>query len=326
MNFVSRDPARQNDAALVSVLREVAAFGDNPGDLSMHVFEPGRRARRCPAVVVLHGCTQTALGFDAASGWSRLAEEHGFVLIYPEQKRSNNEQGCFSWFLPGDVTRGGGEVESIRRMVDWAVKELSVDAGSVFACGLSAGGAMANAMLATYPELFAGGAIIAGLPYGAASGVSDAFDAMYVGKVKDPGRWGDLVRAAARGRDGANFEGVWPRVSIWYGTRDHVVKPINAGELVKQWTDVHRVGAARPATDQLGPATRRAWRDGAGRDCVTAYTVPDIGHGVPVDDTDPPAPFFIPSGLAATRQIATDFGLLDQARSRGLLSLLGLVT
>ena len=320
MNFISRDPARQG-AAMSPGLREVEAFGANPGDLRMHVFEPGQRARRCPAVVVLHGCTQTAAGFDEASGWSRLAERHGFVLIYPEQKRSNNEQGCFSWFLPLDVARDGGEAASIRSMVAWAVDGLSVDAGSVFVCGLSAGGAMACAVLATSPDLVAGGAIIAGLPYGAATGVSDALDAMYVGKVKDAGRWGDLVRTASCGWDGA-----WPTVSIWHGTRDHVVRPINAGELVKQWTNVHRVGAASPEVDGVGPATRRVWRDDAGRGCVTTYTVPDLGHGVPVDDADPPAPFFIPAGLAATRRIAADFGLLEWGKRKSLLSVLSLNT
>ena len=326
MNFVSRDPARRLDVPPSSILREIAAFGDNPGELRLHVFEPGRRARRCPAVVVLHGCTQTAAGFDAASGWSRLAEVHGFVLIYPEQTRGNNDQGCFSWFLPADVARGGGEAASIRSMVEWAVEALAVDPGAVFVCGLSAGGAMASAMLAAYPELFAGGAVIAGLPYGAASSVSEALDAMYVGKVRDAARWGDLVRAAASGRAGARFEGRWPTVSVWHGTRDHVVRPINAGEIVKQWTNVHGVGAGHPATDMVGTATRRIWHDGDGRGCVTAYTVPDLGHGVPVADAAPPAPFFLPASLSATRQIAADFGLLDRTRPTGILSLLGLVT
>ena len=146
------------------------------------------------------------------------------------------------------MTRGGGEVASIHSMVGWAVGTLSVDADRVFVCGLSAGGAMAGAMLAGYPELFGGGAIIAGLPFGAAASVSEALDAMYVGKVKEPVRWGDLVRAAC-GREAGRPDAGWPAVSIWYGTRDRVVKPINAGELVKQWTDVHEVGAAEPVTD-----------------------------------------------------------------------------
>ena len=297
-------------------LTTVDRFGPNPGDLKMHLYEPPVRAKRCPCVIVLHGCTQTAAGYDIGSGWSRLAEEHGFVLIYPEQKRSNNEKTCFSWFQPDDVSRDRGEVASIRQMLAWTITERNVDPGNVFVCGLSAGGAMAAALLATYPETFEAGAIIAGLPYGAATNVSEAFDAMFVGRIKDAGKWGDKVRSAS------NHIGSWPRISVWHGTKDPVVKPINAGELVKQWTNVHGVGAERPSVEQIGPVTRRVWRDVDGYECVTDYVVPDLGHGVPVDDRSPPAPFFIPAGLSATRQIAEDFGLLAPRKPNRLLSLI----
>lgn len=257
-----------------------------------------------PCVVVLHGCTQKAASFDAASGWSDLADAHGFVVLYAEQKPSNNEQTCFSWFQPDDVRRGSGEVASIRAMVGWAVTHLAVDAQRIFICGLSAGGAMANAMLAAYPEVFAGGAIIAGLPYGAARNVSSAFEAMARGRIHDPGVWGDAVRNAS------DHAGPWPAVAIWHGTNDAVVRSINAGELVKQWTNVHAVGAVRPETDRVGPAARRIWRDEDGGACVREYLLAGMGHGAPVDDPDPPAPFFLPTGLSSTHQIAEDFGIL----------------
>ena len=321
MDFDPGGPKRADygtTAASVGTLREIADFGTNPGKLRMYAYEPARRAKTCPAVVVLHGCSQTASGFDIASGWSKLAEENGFLLVYPEQKRSNNEQTCFSWYQPEDVTRGRGEVESIRQMIDRAVTGLGVDAASVFICGLSAGGAMTAAMLAAYPELFAGGAIIAGLPYGAASNVSEALDAMYVGKIKDAPKWGDRVR------DASSHAAPWPKVAIWHGTGDSIVKPINAGELVKQWTNVHEVGAEQPEIAQIGTATRRIWRNADGCECVTDYMIPGLGHGVPVDDVDPPAPFFLPAGLSATCQIAEDFGLLDKHRPNRLMSLVGL--
>ncbi len=313
-------PHRSDDVSTLPGLRRIDGFGSNPGGLLCHIFVPPRRAERAPCVVVLHGCGQTAAGFDAASGWSRLAAEHGFLLLYPEQTPRNNSKTCFSWFEPG--TRGRDEVESIRQMVDWAVAELG--AGTLFVCGLSAGGAMAAAMLAIHPERFAAGAIIAGLPYGAASGAGEAFDAMVVGRIRDARKWGDLVRAAS------GHAGPWPEVAVWFGTADAVVKPINAGELVKQWTDVHGVGAGTPETDRLGRATRRTWRDGGGGACVTLYSVPDLGHGVPVDVADPPAPFFLPAGIAATQQIAADFGLLSrptrEVAAEHLLSLLGVAT
>ena len=308
------------------VLREVERFGTNPGNLRMFVAAPqgGARGRR-PLVVVLHGCTQTAAGYDAASGWSRLGARHGFVVVYAEQRRVNNDQTCFSWFRPLDIARTGGEAESIREMVAKATTECGVDVRRVFVCGLSAGGAMACAMLATYPDVFAAGAVIAGLPYGAAASASDAFEAMYGGKVKEARVWGGLVRTAAAG-----YAGGWPRVAVWQGTADRVVKPINAGELVKQWTNVHGVGAATPVEDEVGPASRRIWRDAAGRACVTEYALAGLGHGAPVADREPPAPFFLPAGLSSTAQIAADFGLTAPAQAlikapvKRLLSMIGL--
>ena len=319
MGLFQGDTARHDEAARRPTpdLLAVEAFGTNLGNLGMYIYEPSTRAKRRPCVIVLHGCTQTPRGYDTASGWSRLAEEHGFLLIYPEQKRSNNERTCFSWFQPQDVTRDHGEVESIRQMLDWAIAERNVDPANVFVCGLSAGGAMAGAMLATYPERFVAGAVIAGLPYGAAAGIAEAMDAMFVGRTKGAGKWGDIVRAASP------HAGPWPRVTMWHGSEDTTVRPINAGELVKQWTNVHGVGAEEPSVDQIGAITRRIWRDADGCECVTEYMVPGIGHGTPVADATPPAPFFIPAGISATRQIAEDFGLLARSKPNRLFSLIG---
>ena len=303
-------------------LREVAHFGANPGNLRMLVAAPPAKRGRRPLVVVLHGCSQTAAGYDAASGWSRLAAEHDFVVLYPEQRRANNDQTCFSWFRPQDIARIGGEAESIREMVAKTTTDLGIDVRRVFVCGLSAGGAMVAAMLATYPEVFAGGAIIAGLPYGAATSAGEAFEAMYSGKVKEARVWGGLVRAACGGHAGS-----WPSVAIWQGTADRVVKPLNAGELVKQWVEVHGVGAESPSEDRAGPAARRTWRDRAGRACVTEYMLPGLGHGAPIGAADPPAPFFLPAGLSSTAQIAADFGLTTPPKPpvKRLLSMIGLV-
>lgn len=299
-------------------LREIERFGANPGNLRMFIAAPAGSQRR-PLVVVLHGCTQKAAGYDAASGWSRLAEKHGFVVVFAQQRRANNDQTCFSWFRPMDIARIGGEVESIREMVAKATTDFGVDVRRVFVCGLSAGGAMAAAMLATYPEVFAGGAIIAGLPYGAAASAGEAFEAMYSGKTKEARVWGSLVRTASNG-----YTGAWPRVAIWQGTDDRVVRPVNAGELVKQWTDVHGVGSVTPFEDKAGRATRRIWPDAAGRPCVTQYTLEGLGHGAPIAASEPPAPFFLPAGLSSTEQIAADFGLTAKPSVKPLPSMTSL--
>jgi len=99
----------------------------------------------------------------------------GFALLLPEQQRTNNPNSCFNWFQSGDIERGHGEAASIRQMVATMVSDHGIDPARVFVTGLSAGGAMTPVMLATYPEVFAGGAIIGGLPYGAATNIAAGF-------------------------------------------------------------------------------------------------------------------------------------------------------
>ena len=299
--------------------RDFATFGSNPGNLRMLLYVPklGGHPLR-PLVVALHGCTQSAKGFAEASGWLELAARHHFLLLLPEQRAVNNQKTCFSWFEPNKTRRGEGEVASIRQMITTTIAENDADPNHVFICGFSAGGAMAGAMLATYPEVFAGGAIIAGLPYGAAATPSEAFDCMFTGRIKEPRIWGDAVRAASP------HTGPWPSVAVWQGTADTVVKPINAGELVKQWTNVHGLGAAAPSEDHVGDVTRRVWHDDARRARVIEYSVPGLGHGMPIDGDAPPAPFFAPAGISASSRIARDWGLIREPKSKAILSLLGI--
>ena len=89
-----------NRAGASSRLIETVGFGSNPGDLKMFSYQPDdQRARqRTALVVVLHGCTQNAAGYDTGAGWSRLAARYGFALLMPEQKASNNGNACFNWF------------------------------------------------------------------------------------------------------------------------------------------------------------------------------------------------------------------------------------
>lgn len=312
--FAAADVAAHDGASDggAPALREMFDFGTNPGNLRMFMppDPPGAGSAPRPLVVVLHGCTQTAESYDDGAGWSRLARRHGFAVLYPEQRRANNDGACFSWFRPLDVARTGGEVESIRQMVATAVAGRGLDASRVFVCGLSAGGAMAAALLAAYPDVFAGAASIAGLPVGSATGAGEAYEAMIGGRSRDAHVWGQFVRRAAEG-----FGGPWPPIAVWHGTADRVVRPINAGELCRQWVDVHGLGGQTPAEDRIGPAERRTWRDAAGRVCVRQYMLPGLGHGAPVADVAPPAPFFLPAGLSSTLQIATDFGLVGAVGS-----------
>ncbi|WP_243444682.1 extracellular catalytic domain type 1 short-chain-length polyhydroxyalkanoate depolymerase [Sphingosinicella humi] len=135
-------------------LRELAGFR-NPGNLRSLFYVPEALEAQAPLLVVLHGCTQSARSYDRGAGWSRLADRHGFALLYPEQKRENNPNLCFNWYQRGDTTRGSGEAASIAGMIEAMKSRFPIDGERVFVTGLSAGGAMTSVMLATYPELFA---------------------------------------------------------------------------------------------------------------------------------------------------------------------------
>jgi feruloyl esterase len=294
-----------------TALTRVEGFGSNPGNLGMLTYVPERLAASPALVVVLHGCTQTPEGYNDGAGWSDLADRHGFVLLFPEQTAANNPKSCFSWFLPDDTARGSGEALSIRQMIERAVQDHGVDRSRIFVTGLSAGGAMAAALLATYPELFNAGAIIAGLPYGAARNVQEALECMFQGRTRSAREWGDLVRAASPHR------GAWPRVSIWHGASDHVVQPTNATELVKQWTDVHGLPVMPSERNLLASHSREVWRDGAGREVVESFAIPGMGHGTPLavgqGDMEGGAagPFMLDVGLSSSHHIARFFGLAE---------------
>ena len=272
------------------------------------VLPPG-----APLVVVLHGCTQKAGRFDAGTGWSTLADRHGFALLFPEQRAANNSHGCFNWFESADITRGQGEVASIRAMVASMAQGGRIDPARVFVTGLSAGGAMASALLATYPDVFAAGAVIAGLPYRCASGTQAALSAMHRPAHRAGSQWGDLVRQASPAPQRK------PIVAIWHGDADATVAPANATAHASQWCDVHGLGDAAGMDDIVDGVPHRSWRDARGIVRVELYTVPRLGHGVPIDPAAPgdrgvgqAMPYVLPARVASTWRIARSWGLVPE--------------
>ena len=304
-------PAPSYLDARPSRLVEVTGFEPAPGNLRMLSYVPDGLSPGAPLVVVLHGCTQTAAGYDHGTGWSALADRLGFALLLPEQQRVNNPNSCFTWFAPEDSERGRGEPLSIRHMIERMILDHGLDHRRVYITGLSAGGAMTSVMLATYPELFAGGAILAGLPYRCAVGLPQALRCMAEGRSRPAADWGDLVRAASP------HPGPWPKLSVWHGAADTTVRPLNAEEIVKQWTDVHGLGPVPSVADTVHGCPHRVWRDAAGEEVVEAYLVPGMGHGVPVhpgggdaeDRGGTVAPFMLDVGISSTWHIARFWGL-----------------
>lgn len=247
-----------------------------------------------------------------------MAEEHGFIVLFPEQDRANNPNLCFNWFSPRDATRGRGEALSIAQMIAAVHERYGTDPSKVFVSGLSAGGAMTAVMLATYPELFAGGGIIAGLPYGTAKNVPQALERMRGQGMPSTSELGELVRSAS------HFSGPWPTISVWHGTSDATVDPVNAQAVVQQWRQLHGVDHRPSKIQRIGEHTHRIWINKAGRQVIEEYLVAGMGHGTPLSThsagtAEVAGPHMLEAGISSTVRLAHLWGM-DRAISKGASS------
>ncbi|CCM78389.1 extracellular catalytic domain type 1 short-chain-length polyhydroxyalkanoate depolymerase [Rhizobium mesoamericanum] len=301
--------ARPIPRAAKPVLVETTAFGSNPGRLIMKTFVPAARLPKSPAlVVVLHGCRQTAESLDSAAGFSKLANERGFVLLYPEQRSANNSQRCFNWFRPSAVARDRGEVLSIKQMIEHACEKHHIDRSRIFITGLSAGGAMTAVLLANYPSLFAGAAIIAGMPVGSARDAISALRAMKSGATPPSGGWGRPVREIS------SEVKAWPPITIWQGMDDHTVNPGNALASIAQWLEVQGIAESSGRAEEKPWGRLQSWRTSDGLK-LASYSIKNLGHGLPIKARDAERsrrsgdPFVVAAEISAPAELVRLWGL-----------------
>ena len=306
-------------------------FGGNPGKLQFFMYVPADLPPNAPVVVALHGCTQTAQTYMSTSGWNTLADKYKFYVIYPQQRskaltkptdadKTGNPYKCFNWagYYGYNFDRGQGENQSIIDMIDYVKNQpgYSVDPKRVFITGLSAGGGMAAAMLAFWPDVFAGGSVNSGPPVKCANigspgaqveqnayacmGITSSFGPRPPGAgeqcasgtacmantvKKTPQEWGDLVRAT--GPQG--FSGPWPRLMVWNGTSDELVDDANMDELVEQWTNVHGIDQTPDnSSNVLKPGnTKHTYKEyqkaGDPTPIVATVSLSGMRHGIAVD-------------------------------------------
>jgi poly(hydroxyalkanoate) depolymerase family esterase len=259
-------------------LEEVKSFGSNPGTIRMYKYVPAGLPPGAPLVVALHGCDQDAKKYSRETGWNTLADRYQFAVLYPETDRSNNPMKCWNWFRPKDQVRDGGEAHSVKQMVDAMIAAHRLDGKRVFVTGLSAGGAMTDVLLAVYPDVFAGGAPMAGVPYGCASSAMAA-----VGCMNGSRTLGDrqLLNAARSGFGG--YAGPYPVVSVWQGTADGVVSPVNAEEIALQWREIHGTELQPVQTEVIQGSRHRVYKNGDGRGVAEVWEIAGMGHGITVD-------------------------------------------
>jgi poly(3-hydroxybutyrate) depolymerase len=186
--------------------------------------------------------------------------------------------------------------------------QQTIDPARVFITGLSSGGAMTSVMLATYPEVFAGGAIIAGLPYRNANTLMQAIYRMKGHGGPSKLRLYALVRAASNATDS------WPTISVWHGGRDTTVDSSNADSIVRQWQKIHKVEGPPTRVERVDGFPRQVWCNAAGRAVIEEYIIDSMGHGAPIkaggeEGLGKEDKYMLEVGISSTRHIAEFWGL-----------------
>ncbi len=186
-----------------------------------------------PLIVMLHGCTQSALDFATGTAMNLLAEQFGFIVVYPQQTSSYNQNLCWNWFLPANQVRGRGEPASIVGIVQSIQKNTAfwtIDTTRIYVAGLSAGAAMSVILGVTYPDVFAVIGVHSGLEYQAATNLNSGFKAMRNGGP-DPKQQGLTAYTAMN-----NLSRIVPTI-VFHGTKDTTIAPVNGDQALQQWME-----------------------------------------------------------------------------------------
>lgn len=269
--------------AKAAELVEVQDFGDNPGGLQMHIYVPDSLQDSPPVVVAMHGCGGNGPSFAQMSEFNGLADQLGFIVIYPTATKQTAMANCFDvWSQESKTHNGGSDPASIVSMVNYALQTYNGDPERVFATGSSSGGMETQALLATYPDVFAAGASFMGVPFSCFLNEADfppqVSQCVNGSKDQSPQEWGDAVRNAYPG-----FNGPWPRVQLWHGDQDPLVPYNLHQEATEQWTDVHGLSQTPTSSDQPQPGwLRDSFADESGTVLVEAITVQGAGHNLPM--------------------------------------------
>ncbi|MBV9023483.1 MAG: PHB depolymerase family esterase [Streptomycetaceae bacterium] len=271
--FVSTATAAQ--ASLV----EVKNFGANPTNLKMYEYVPAKVTAHPGILVALHYCGGSGPAFYSRTKFASLADEYGFIVIYPSVTRTSLD--CWNASTPGALTHyGWSDPVGVVSMVRYVEAQHNADPNRVYVTGASSGAMETNVMLADYPDVFKAGAAFMGVPFGCFATTNGTLwnsDCSQGWVTKTPQQWGDLVRAAYPG-----YNGPRPRMQLWHGTADSILNYHNFGEEIKQWTNVLGVNSwPTRTTTPISNWTHTVYTDHSGNVQVDAYSIAGAGHTLP---------------------------------------------
>jgi poly(hydroxyalkanoate) depolymerase family esterase len=265
--------------AAAASLVEVTNFGTNPSGLRMHLYVPNNVRSRPAVLLAVHYCTGSGPALFSGTQFASLADQYGFIVIYPSATRSGQ---CFDVSSPQALRRdGGSDPVGIISMVRYVLQNYQADPARVYVTGVSSGAMMTNVLLGDYPDVFQAGAAFMGVPFGCFATTDGSMwnsTCSSGNLIKTPQQWGDLARAAFPGYTGAR-----PRMQLWHGTTDTTLAYPNFGEEIKQWTNVLGVSQTPTSTDTPQSGwTRTRYRNGTGPIQVEAYSIAGVGHSLPL--------------------------------------------
>ncbi len=285
--------------AKAASLVQVTNFGSNPSNNKMYIYVPNNVRANPPILVALHQCTGTGPGFFGSTAFASLADQDGFIVIYPDANRSGQ---CWDVSSTQALTRNGGsDPVGIMSMITYAEQHFNGNPSQVYVTGASSGAMMTNVLLADYPDVFKAGAAFMGVPYHCFfTGTVDGWNSACAnGQVSMTAQqWGDLVRNTAD----PGYSGPRPRMQLWHGTADGTLNYNNFGQEILQWTNVTGVSSTPVSTTTPVSGWTETMYGNTSNPPVEGISIAGAGHVLPIQGQGMEARAIAFFGLNSTSQ------------------------